>query len=423
MSNKQSAQVGILSSDREARIHLRNLVGVAGVGSVLVESEDYPTSIDDISLTLWRQAGPNVILVDSSGPEEIVATIATLHRALPKAWLLAISDIRDTHVVLATIRAGACEFLPKPVSLQSLREAMERLHAEKERDSRTKPFGKVYGVISAKGGLGTTTVAINLAAALADFPSTNVAVVDLGYPLGDAATLLNIQPQFNVFDAFKLSSRLDSVLLESYVTQKQGVSLLAGPTQVCTEDLPSQESFQKALRVVAETYSHAVIDIPSSFSLEHLTTLLRLCDEFLIIVTPELVSLWRAHRLLGFLKRWEAGNKVRLVLNKFDARGEITQKEIEKALEVKIYRSIPLDVNLMTNAVHAGKPVVNLSTSALTESFQGLAQDLSGFAYPDEKRSGFFSGLFRKKAVKEPVSNVFKLVDDTPAPRDFPNTP
>jgi pilus assembly protein CpaE len=414
MDTAPSVQIGILAPSKIARTRLHEKVVSLRLGSVIVESEDFPTSPVDLSLTLWRQAAPNVIFVVSSNAEEIISTVTTLHQALPWAWLLVISEIRDTQVILQTVRAGAREFLNPPILPDNLHEAMERFHNECNRDKVKKIYGKVFGVVSAKGGAGTTTTAVNLATSIASMPATKVAVIDLGYPLGDAAALMDARPQFSVFDAFKVGSRLDTVLLESYITNKHGISLLAAPMEVEERALPDQDTFRETLKVVTETFTHAVVDVPSHLDLEYLHAFSKMCTQLLVVVTPELLSLWKTHRLLNYMNRWDIPGKLKLVVNKNDRSEEITTRQIQKMLDLKISWSLPFDYDSAIHAINHGKPLVRENNSSLATAFGTMAEELTGLTLPQKRKAGLFSGFMRKKQkASGPKSSLLEAVSDT----------
>src|SRR4029450_3313539 len=218
---------------------------------------------------------------------------------------------------------GAREFLVKPLQPESLSEAFQRYLAEKERAQKKDKGGELYCVTSAKGGAGATSVTLNLATALSELPETRVAILDLNSPVGDAAAYLNLSPRFTASDAMEAAGRLDSVLLESYMSQSNGLSVLPGPRDFRPELPPSvadplggAAGRARLLEVVTRTYSHTVIDLTPTLDKELLRLVLELASRVLVVLTPELPALWRTQRLFGYLQNSCGAEKLRLVLNR-----------------------------------------------------------------------------------------------------------
>ena len=164
-------------------------------------------------------------------------------------------------------------------------------------EQQSKTRGKIFAVTSAKGGAGATSVAVNLATTLASTVKTRVAILDLNSPVGDAASYLNLKPQFSLSDALASAPRLDSVLLETFMTKSGGVSLLPGPKQSKSGGSPA--ALAKLLRVVSGTYGHTFIDLPSSLEQEMLQIVTDASEAVLVVMTPELPAIWRTHRLIS----------------------------------------------------------------------------------------------------------------------------
>jgi pilus assembly protein CpaE len=335
-----------------------------------------------------------VIIVDMQEPPAAVKALQVLHTALPDAWILALSPVNDPGLIIDAVRAGAREFLVKPVHPESLSGALGRYLAEKERSQKKDKGGEIYCVTSGKGGSGATSVTLSLAAALSELPETRVAVLDLNSPVGDAAAYLNLSPRFTVSDALEASNRLDGVLLESYMSHSHGLALLPGPKDPGTDPSVGAESgaggaigIARLLDVVSHTYSHTVVDLPPSLDREILRVFLGAATRVLVVLTPELPALWRTQRLFGFLQGCTDADKLQLVLNRSSRSDEITESEIEKALRHPVYWQLPNDYRACVNAINAGRPVVTRSHSALAGRYQELASRLSGIS-PPEKRGG-----------------------------------
>lgn len=405
-------QIAILTP-RPGIDKFRKTIQLLDLGNVIAESSDYPTSSADLSLVLWKQTTPDAVLVASDDPETIRGTVATLHETLPTTALLVISRITDPQVILDAIRGGAMEFLHDPVSESDLSKVFRRIAAEKF--SRNQMVldarGKVYCVLGAKGGAGATTVAVNLAAAAAEIEGSQVSVTDLDYPLGNAGAFLNLKPTFSVVDAFNASARLDRVLLEGYSTRKGNISVLAGPNRLEPTAPPSFEAVKSIVRALSETYTHSFLDVPGHFSPNVLGELAALCDKVLLVTTPELTSIWKAHRLVAYLHECHIREKIELVVNRVNLPKEIPADEIEKTLDQSISWSVPDDYAQAVDAIHEARPMVTSGNKTpVAESYRKMAQDLLGLDRQKKDRSllqsilpsssSFGFGFLRRKPSK-----------------------
>jgi pilus assembly protein CpaE len=273
------------------------------------------------------------------------------------------------------------------VSSRTLSLAISRYIEEKERISKeSKVRGKMYSVTSAKGGVGATSVAVNVATELAKLRSTRVALMDMNSPIGDAASYLDLKPRFSVADALAAAPRLDSTLLETFMTSGWGISVLPGSKQLRAGPSPLPPSLAKLLRVISQTYTHTLIDLPASMDQELFKTVADSSEALLVIMTPELPALWRTHRLIMTLAGYGCADRVRLILNRDNSRGEIDEREIKRALSHPIFWRLPNNYGSAIQAVNRGRPLVWANHSGLSTSYRRLTQTLSGLDVPKRRR-------------------------------------
>ena len=245
-------------------------------------------------------------------------------------------------------------------------------------------------MIAPKGGTGGTTVAINLATSVVATSDNPVAIVDLDSSKGDVAGYMNLRPEFSVSHAIAEVSRLDGVLLETYMCRSDGISLLPGLETI--GEIPDLDGVIQIMRLLAESYSYILVDLPRQLPRELLRSVSELSEAVIVVLTPELASLWHCGRLLRALEMWGVGEKVRLVLNRWDSRAEISSSQIEKALEHPVYWTLPNCYADFTNTVNSGKPLGSMSNSKLTLSARELTRRLTGISQPEKPRG--LSGLF-----------------------------
>jgi len=383
----QKLTIGILAPSPEIRDSLAGHIEATQLASVKVMVDEYCAVEDDYSTQRFIEARSDIIIVDMTDQRAAIKSLFTLHAVLPETWLFASAASSDPQLIIETMQAGAREFIPKPVSARNLATAFGRYLDEKQRQrAEGKIRGKIYSVTSAKGGAGATSVAVNIATTLAEVPDTRVAIIDLNSPVGDAASYLNLKPQFAISDALAAAPRLDPVLLETFMTKAKNVSLLPGPKQFKPGQGASAASLAKLLRVVSSNYTHTFIDLPSSLDQELLQVTTDASEAVLVVMTPELPAVWRTHRLLVFLAGVGCGERLKLILNRDDSRDEINEREITRALNHPIYWRLPNNYGAAIQAINKGRPIVEVNHSGLAQSYRKLTATLTGMGQVKQKR-------------------------------------
>ncbi len=237
--------VVIVASDSEQRAVLQVLVDGTSVARGVHSCPTYPVAATDPVVRRIQGANPEVILVDIPVDNAALAlrAIELLHQELPDSALFCVGSMSQPQVIVNAMRSGAREFIQRPTTTTDLLEAFVRLATAQRKVHREGARGKVFTVVNAKGGSGATTIAVNLALALQSALG-NVALIDIAQ-LGHAALHMNLKPLFSVADAIRNLHRLDSSLLESFMTRHSGgLQLLAGAnTPVSME--PSTAEFAR----------------------------------------------------------------------------------------------------------------------------------------------------------------------------------
>ena len=218
-------KVGIVGGSSTVRDHLHTQIAAAvsepgeGMGLFttrsVAEVELVDGSSSGSSSDVLVQADPEVVLVHMEDVASTLDTLQYLSELLPNARLMVTSKTKKSEAVIATMQAGAREFLTEPVSPQDLAQALQRYVSEKRRTGSGGQIGKIYSVIAPKGGTGGTTVAINIATSLVSNQNGQVAIIDLDNSKGDVAGYMNLRPEYCVSNALAEVSRLDEVLLAS----------------------------------------------------------------------------------------------------------------------------------------------------------------------------------------------------------------
>jgi pilus assembly protein CpaE len=368
--------VVIVAADEEQRAVLQVLVDGTSVARAVHTHTSFPVAATDPLVHRIQVTKADVVLVDIPVDNAIMAlrAIELIHQELPALAVFAMGSISQPQVIVGAMRAGAREFIERPTTTTDLLEAFVRLTATQRKVNREGTSGKVFTVVNAKGGNGSTTVAVNLALALQSAHG-NTALVDLA-PLGHAALHMNLKPLFNVTDAIRNLHRLDSSLLESFMTRHSGgLQLLAGPnTPVAVE--PSTAEFARLFDMLIGQFRYVVVD--ASTRIDPTTRLVStLSQTVLLVVNADVTSLWSAARVQRYLAETGSRENVSLVLNRFRKIPGFSEADAEAAAGVKLLWKIPNQYFAVSTAIDRGVPVVAQNHTEIARAFAGLAARLT----------------------------------------------
>ncbi len=366
----------IVATDNEQRTLLQVLVDGTSVARTVHTSANLPVAAADPVTRRVRAANPDVTLVDISAdnPQLALRAIELLHQELPDGAIFAIGTLNQPQVIVNAMRAGAREFIERPTTTTDLIEAFVRLTTAQKRNRTEGMRGKVFSVVNAKGGNGATTVAVNLALALQS-SSGQTALVDLA-PLGHAALHMNLKPTFTVADATRNLHRMDSSLLESFMTRHSGgLQLLAGTNIPAGVD-PSTAEFVRLFDMLVTHYRYVVVDSSSRF--DAATRLIAsLSENVLLVACSDVASLWSAARVQQYLGETGNRERVRLILNRFRKVPGFSEADTEAAVGAKVLWRVPNQYFAISSAIDRGTPVMDQRNSEIARCFAGLAQELT----------------------------------------------
>jgi pilus assembly protein CpaE len=386
MMSDSKILVGIISPSAEMREQLRSQLQTTQFPCNVLEIDQY--CADKGCVRRLAGARPNIIFIDMEAPEIALSTLRHLHEALPDTCFYVSAAKKDSELIIETMRAGAREYLVRPVDFSRISQALERYSAERERITASRINGKIYCVTSAKGGAGTTSIAVNLAVATAAASPLKVALLDLGNRVGNVAEYMDISPRFNIADAVGTPYPLDAASLESYMSHAQGVSVLLGHKDFGS-DHRLGEALPKLFHVMTETYAHTFVDIACSQSQAYLDVAAKYSAAVLIVVTPELPVLRGTNQLIQRFDKIGASHKLRLIVNRGRKSRLSGAIEIEKDLGYSIFWYLPDDYPAAVNAVNNRHPLVTTNHSILAESYFGLVKMLTGLEPPPKRRRLF----------------------------------
>ena len=368
--------VVIVAADNEQRTVLQVLVDGTSVARTVHTCASFPVAATDPVARRVRAANPDVTLVDipADNPPLALRAIELLRQEMPDSAVFAIGNLNQPQIIVNAMRAGAREFIERPTTTTDLLEAFVRLTAAQRRVRQEGPRGKVFAVVNAKGGSGATTVAVNLALALQSAHG-QTALVDLA-PLGHAALHLNVKPVFSVADATRNLHRMDSSLLESFMTRHSGgLQLMAGANVPAAID-PSTAEFVRLFDMLVTHYRYVVVDLSTRFdACSRLIANLSEC--VLLVACADVASLWSAARVQKYLGETGSRKRVRLVLNRFRKVPGFSEADAETAAGAKLLWRVPNQYFAVSTAIDRGTPLMEQSHTELARCFVGLANELT----------------------------------------------
>jgi pilus assembly protein CpaE len=368
--------VVIVASDGEQRAVLQVLVDGTSVARTVHTCASFPVASTDPVTRRIQAANADVVLVDipTDNASAALHAIELLQQELPESALFAIGSLSQPQVIVNAMRAGAREFVERPTTTTDLLEAFVRLTTAQRKSRRDEIRGKMFTVVNAKGGSGATTVAVNLALAL-QAAHGSTALVDIA-ALGHCALHLNLKPLFTVGDAIRNLHRLDSSLLESFMTRHTGgLQLLAGPTTPVPIE-PSNAEFAKLFDMLIGHFRYVVVD--ASSRIDAITRLVsNLAHRVLLVAHTDVASLWSAARVQQYLSESGSREKVQLVLNRFRKIPGFTESDAEAAAGIKLLWKIPNQYFAVSTAIDRGVPLAQQNNTEIARSFAGLAARLT----------------------------------------------
>ncbi len=330
------------------------------------------------------QTNPDIGLVAiDSDPQKALELVGRLAAVTPDCSVLVVSSSNDGTLILQALRAGAKEFLTQPLRIEDLLAALGRIGERRTgRGGEGRPRGsRVIAVAGAIGGVGTTSLAINLGCVLAREPQNSVALVDLDLCLGDADVFLDTIPDYTLVDVAQNVTRLDFTLLKRSLTKHaSGLYLLPRPVQLEDVSLITPDDLQRVIGLLKATFTHLVLDLSKGYTAIDMIAL-EMADEILLVTQLDLPCLRNVVRLMMSLGNMGGlADKVKIIVNRVGLdSGQITMKKAEETIGKEIYWQIPNDYRTMIESRNNGVPLIETAPkAAVTQSFQALANALTG---------------------------------------------
>ncbi|HEV2149889.1 MAG TPA: AAA family ATPase [Longimicrobiaceae bacterium] len=393
----------LISADAAFREWLAAALPAAGSGvNIMVEIRSPFAGIDADQLGALRQASPSLVFLDLDDDPDLGVRLAEFLTENHPGWkIVAFGRSLSPELLMAVMQAGISEYVPKPVTDEAFRAALARverkLGSSGEGDGGARAPGELIACFSPKGGVGTTTVATNVAVQLHRLTGKKTLLVDLDLEMGEAALLLGVQPRFNVVDIAKNLHRMDADLLGSYTERHEsGVHLLAAPYEPDRADAVSGDQARSILAFLKQHYDYVVVDTAHTFS-PLTVAAFEEATSIYVVTTVDLPSLRNIKRSLPLIERITGDGKerIRLVVNRYHPNNAISVQEAERTLGLVAHWRLANDFEAVMGSINTGKPVVLGAASPFSHDLQGLAADAAGIAPAAGNGAGRLGGILK----------------------------
>lgn len=395
--------VVIIDNDPDTLDEIKSELNQLDFIDILAETDNIAVGYD-----LIMKNKPTIIIIDvSDNIDWSLGLIERVSSHLKDSMILVSSEETNLEVALKAMRAGAREFLSRPLDMAELIAALE-----KSRDyflSQTTDFsqGNILTIFSNKGGIGKTTITTNLAIAMAEVTKKRVALVDLNLQLGDVTTFLDIQPTYDISYIVKNISRVDEQFLLGTMEKFEDYELyiLADPPYAEQAEDISSEQINTILTVLKSIFDYVIIDTTSSFDSKTLSAL-DLADRILLVSMVNLPCIRNTQRCLDLFGRLNyPKEKINLIINRYLPTDEITIEDVEDTLEHPVYWKIPNNYFAVMAAINRGVPILHIEEdSNIALNFNQLARQLSGVDFQEVQKT---ADIPEKKSSFPLLSSIF----------------
>ena len=393
--NRQGRVVRVIvcGVDAAAVDALRTLLdqaeGVRVVGQV--------SAVGQLAAVLSAQPAELVLANMDPLPEEVLTAVSSVGKR-DDLRFLAVSTQSDPDLILKAVRAGFSEFVRLPGEAARLQQVIDEL---RQRPAADESLGMLISLIGSAGGVGCTTLAVNLAVELAAKSGREVALVDLDFQFGHVAMMLDMEIQHSVAELCSQDASLNERLVRKAVLKhKTGVHVLARPREFEDADRLTARSCVPLLEILRRMYAYVVVDGPSR-SDETGRSILDMADRNLLVVQPLVTSARNAKRILHTLGRYGFDlSTIEVICNRTGGTSHLNTEQIEKSLGRTLLASIPDDWSSIGSAINLGEPLASAAPkSKARTAIAALADTIHAARAGHSAKSGLLGRLFGKSTA------------------------
>ena len=323
-------------------------------------------------------------------PDQAFELIQTLLNNNEVGEIFITSNSTDQNILINAMRAGAREFFGPYTEEAEISAALERFIG---RQSKARVAGdpskpsQIISVMGSKGGVGATTIAVNLAVSLAAKENNkSVALLDMNL-FGDIPLFLEIEPSYTWKEITKNISRLDATFLKSILAlDPSGVYVLPSPAYLDTHNMATPEIIERLFKVMSLMFDFIVVDVGQLLN-DSALKVLEISDRVFLVAVQSLPCLAKMNKIQRTFRDlgYPTNEHVNIVLNRYVKNANIEKEDVEKSLGKSLFWAIPNDYVTTISAINKGQPLVKIAPKKeVTRSFQELAESLIG--EPEENK-------------------------------------
>lgn len=364
------------------------------------------TKYEFLQEVIANQTAPHVVVVAIDADlEKACKAIERLAKEMPDIAIMAISKRDDGQAILKALRAGAKEFLTMPFGVDTLSEVLRKLEKTgKTQHSPTigvvkKEKTLVISFLGSRGGVGCTSLSVNLAATLAADPHNKVVLVDLDLALGDADIALDLIADYTLSDLVENIDKLDMTFLNRSLSKHStGLALLPHPLNVSDATMITEDHLKRIISLLGACHTHLVLDLSKSLRPTDICAL-AMSDFIFLVVQLEITSIRNTIRLLSTLDAdGRLGPRVKLVLNRVGMVTDISREKAAELLGRPFFWEIPNDHKIMMESRNSGTPMVKSApVSKIQHNFSDFADAICSKTKANKGGKSFWHSFFTSK--------------------------
>ena len=381
----------IISPNRELAQDFASSQAEARAFQMLGDLKSYPTQ-QTLELRL-RQLQPEVVLIDlGTDLDQACQLIALIAR--PEIHIIGLHDANDSHSLIQSLRAGACEFLYRPLDPAQQREANGRIRRLRAPEQGAEPeLGKIAAFASAKPGSGASTLATQTAFAIKKISGKRVLLIDCDLMGGTIGFYLKLNHPYSRVDALNQAHELTAASWSNLTVSSGGVDILPAPEAPFGGQL-NLGALHDVLQYARMQYDWVILDLPAVFQKFSLLAVAE-SDTSYLVSTSELPSLHLARKAVALLNQIGlTKDRYQVVINRVNKRDNINRSDMEKIFNCSVMATFPNDYFSLHRVVTLGHPLGG--DSELGKSIESLAGKLAGPAAVEKRRMG---GLLEPKTA------------------------
>src|SRR5258707_8792706 len=337
----------VASTDEHFREMIRENLGNIPNSKVVAEYQDVAQNLYiRVLQDLERHPHAALILDLATDPEAVLKALEKVKQAAPDLYVIVSNYHADGETVIGALRSGANDFLMQPLKRTEFRDAIARLErAPRRASSGESKLGKVYTFVGTKGGVGTTSMAVNFAAVLAQ-RKQNTVILDLDWIANDVAMQLGASPQYTLMEVGENLNRMDQALFEGFVTRDPlGFFLVGPPDALDARAHFTEPMFREFATFLVEKYESIVVDAGRSLMDEVVIASLHTSSTLFLVVTQDFPAIRNAQRYIAALMRMGFNqDQLKVVVNHYQKRhgpNTASLEQIQQTLNQPVFYGIP----------------------------------------------------------------------------------